>query len=353
MNKFDELDTLRHAQPLFEPDGGLPAELRARTVAGFREQRRRKGFQIPRWSIAVPTALAALALVGVVAVRGGDSGTPSAEPPASGTSAAADLLMRAANAVPVARNPRADQFLYVETVGLMRTVRAGQASRTEPTLRQVWLSIDGTRDGLIRQGPAPGFPAEHQRQREEIVLPGCRDGRIAAVGPDAKVVPGRFEKCDKPSPVFDAKLPTDAASMMRYIRKTSGLDPSIQFQHLSDLLGEFYLTAEQRTALFGAAAQIPGVVAVDNAVDILGRSGVAVSITSRYAQPTVQAYGPKPSGPAVLTNVPTGSGEMRQQLIFDAKTYAYLGYRTIADNDPADARYGSSVLTTAIVNRAG
>jgi hypothetical protein len=367
MNDIDDLATLRRSRGTFGPaHDEPPASLRIRTVAGFCEPATRPDARwMPglRWTVGAPAALAALTLVGVVAVGGlsddgAGSGTPGPSTPHASTEglAPAQILARAANAQRVASTPvpRPDQFLYVESLEINQTMGSqdvNQTSRGVSRLRKVWLSIDGTHDGLIRQGPAPGYPADSYKS-EEIVLPGCRNGRSAAIGPDASIIPGKYEVCHQPTPVYRADLPTDGADMLRYIRASAGDQPDSQFNGVMQLLGEWYLTAEQRSALFEAAALIPGVVAVADAVDLAGRHGVAVSITGphpRYVQvnPTTSA-----STAVLPPNLPEETRD-EHQLIFDPKTYAYLGYRRIVSTDPTHTWAGSSVLATGIVDKIG
>ncbi|SCL45534.1 hypothetical protein GA0070604_1008 [Micromonospora eburnea] len=211
--------------------------------------------------------------------------------------------------------PRPDQFVYVESVdsGAVQEYTGGLRGRLWPTgqhqeshERQVWLSADGTQDGLVRLRPRGSDGAW-----EDLPLP----------APQA-------------APAAPAGLPEDVAGMREYLyRNSHGANPRHQqaFITVGDLIRESYLPPRVLAAAFQAAAGIPGVAVVPHVVDAAGRSGVAVA---------------------------REDDGIRQELIFDAKTYRFLGERSVVvsrfDNQPkGTVRSASAVLRLAVVDRAG
>ena len=159
---MDDLTLLKDmgaATPLPGQDDLAPA--RARLLAGIdapvRPHRRRR-----LWLSGAAVVGLAAAITGVVAL-GGLEPVGVTPPKAS----AAEILHLAADAAreQPATPPRPDQFVYTKT-------KLGDGS-----VREAWLSADGTRDGLIAQ------------HGENIPLPGCRDGR-AQVIKGAEPIPG-------------------------------------------------------------------------------------------------------------------------------------------------------------------
>ncbi|MEV4533368.1 CU044_5270 family protein [Asanoa sp. NPDC049518] len=137
-------------------------------------------------------------------------------------------------------------------------------------------------------------------------------------------------------------LPTDADSMLRYLREypidgdlPPGADlaaieasPSRPWVTAQDFL-QGYLPPPSRAALFEAMARVPGVTVVPGDVaDAAGRPGIAL----------------RPSGMSGGSN----------DIIFDRDTFAYLGDRYLLSRDGEDVLFMSTArLRTAIVDRAG
>lgn len=247
--------------------------------------------------VATAGVAASLAAVLVLAPdRTGGSTSPAQADPARILRGAAATALRLPDV-----EPRPGQFVYTR-------------SREGRDLRESWRSVDGTRDGLVVEYPAAG--------RQQFVLPGCRDGRAVAVK-GGQVVPGVTERC-VPEPAYHADLPTDAAGMRAYLNKLgSGEagDSNAAGKDVLYLLGE-YLRPPSRAALFEAAATTPGLTVVERATDGAGRSGVGISWPS-----------PGGANPAPLV------------LVFDPKTYAFLGVGGGAGT--------SATLTVAVVDRVG
>lgn len=205
--------------------------------------------------------------------------------------------------------PGPEQFVYVRS----------QEAFTEPTQegtmdgpgrmqavseRQVWLPQDPAHaTGLIRG------------RRGDVVLHTGTDD------------PARYAAL--------AALPTDPVRLLAQIRATTagqaGGPDYAAFDWIGELLKESIAPPPVSAALFRAAALIPGVQAVPDAVDAAGRHGVGIAIVS--------------------------AGQ-RFEWIFDPHDYAYLGERDYLVEDttlgPAGMLFGiSAVLERGITDEAG
>ncbi|MFD8154160.1 CU044_5270 family protein [Streptomyces sp. NPDC059720] len=278
-----------------------------------------------RRAILLPAA--AFALVGAVAggltLAGGgtDGGTTAlATGPALTTKiGAADakgapqLLERIslAAADTSASAPRKGQYIYIASKVADSYIKVDgdrrEAVSDELHSRQVWNSLDGRDGWLIEAG---------KTSDEGITL-----------------------KSDTPfSGAYDAlaALPTDPEALLQRIYRASDADrdPEVPrdqaaFVAIGDLLTESYPPAEVGAALYKAAAKIPGVVAVDDAVDATGRHGVAIARENPVA------------------------GE-RTEWIFDKKTLRFLGERiVVVKATPGNPlKVGTVTHTSAITERA-
>ncbi|ANN17491.1 hypothetical protein SD37_18810 [Amycolatopsis orientalis] len=210
------------------------------------------------------------------------------EPPA----AAADPVTVLRNAAAAALKtpgapPKPDQFVYTRT-------------KQPDGEREAWLSADGTHDGLIKMTDGALFP-----------LPGCRNGRAQVYKGD-EPLKGVTEPC-KPSPGYRADLPTDADAMFAYLNANhSGHDGDVNAmgKDVLTLANENYLPPAVRAALFGAAAKMPGLRAIDHAQDAAGRPGVGIT------WPLRRGDDPKVAKPVVI--------------VFAADTFQYLGTNSTA-----------------------
>ncbi|MFG1646611.1 CU044_5270 family protein [Amycolatopsis sp. NPDC049252] len=271
---MDELDLIREraeAVGLATAEDLAPA--RARLVAATRAGRPRRWF----WAAGATTIGLAAAITAVVTLTPADrigvgAGVANADPVKVLTAAAGAALTEPAGA------PRPDQFLYVKT------------ETPDHHTREVWLSVDGTRDGLIG----------------DTKIPGCRDGKAPVYGANDPKKEGTLEDC-QPSPAYRADLPTTADSMLAYLEthhsgekgNTNALGKDV-----ITLAYEHALTPAQYAALFAAAAKVPGLTALDHVTDGSGRPGVGITW-------------PVPPGSS-----PKAKPEV---LVFDATTHRFLG----------------------------
>ncbi|MGW2182203.1 CU044_5270 family protein [Streptomyces sp. NPDC001732] len=285
-----------------------------------------------------PAVACALVVGGVMAVNLADApGRGTSTTTGGGTphaSEAAHLLDRIALAAAEEERPtvRTGQFVYVESKVAYAAQSAGGGPVTMPPVhrRQVWLSADGSRPGLLREEGQPDSVLDAQGAEGPVQTldgPGAtpRPGTLHGSGPSI----------DHPTHAYLASLPTDPDALLRLIRDQTrgrGQDPDQQaFTTIGDLLAETWAPPRVGAALYRAAARIPGVTVVRAAADATGREGVAVARTAHGQQ---------------------------TQWIFDRTTYAFLGERTVlaetGDEGPAGTVVGTSaVLTRAAVDRAG
>ncbi|MFE9691615.1 CU044_5270 family protein [Micromonospora sp. NPDC005806] len=327
MTDLKSLDEL--GRTLDPPAPTPPGRLRHRVLTeATRPARGRWRFTTPRfgWRLAAVGGLAAALTVGVLATQVVSFGDRT---PASTASAADRILAGAADQARhrPALTVRGDQFVYVESRTVTMSVREGGPGRAtiSPALRRIWLSVDGTRDGLLRER------GDSVTGREDMILPGCQDGTSTyrKYGKPVQV------ECT-PTPGYHADLPTDADGMLAYLYRGADAtkNPRDQeaFTAAGDLIREAYLSPASLAAVFEAVARIPGVRVVGDVTDAAGRAGVAL------ARDEVQG--------------------VRAELIFDRKTYAFLGEHEMLTQGAYGLKAGKSinstaVLKVAVVDRAG
>ncbi|GIG62253.1 hypothetical protein Lfu02_66250 [Longispora fulva] len=213
---------------------------------------------------------------------------------------------------------RPEQFVYVESV----TWYPKQGEPGQSTVRS-WLSVDGTRDGLI-SSDLPG-----RAGLTDQPVPGCRDGRAAEWEPDGTLSADRTRPCT-PEPGYLADVPTDPVrARARLYTEAAGDDRDQDaFVAVGALLTRGYLAPAARAALFTAAATIPGVQVVRDVADAAGRLGVAVARTDRG---------------------------VRYELVFDPATHALRGWQQRPVDGGMDMRMLRPVafVRVAVVDRAG
>ncbi|WP_331715291.1 CU044_5270 family protein [Micromonospora viridifaciens] len=297
------------------PEPHSPSGLRHRVLSSTRPgtatvgRRRRLG----RRGLVPVAAFAAVVLAATLVVYG--RGGPVE--PVDASADAPRLLLAAAETALDGPDlaPRPDQFVYVESAGssVVTEYTGGLRDRLRLTgqhqeshERQVWLSADGTHDGLVRLRPRGSDGAW-----EDLPVSAPEMAPAAPVG-----------------------LPEDAAGMREYLyRNSHGANPPDQqaFITLGDLIKESYLPPRVLAAAFQAASGIPGVEVVPNVVDAAGRPGVAVA---------------------------REDDGLREELIFDARNHRFLGARSVVvgrfeELPRGTVRYASAVLRLSVVDQVG
>ncbi|MEV5746270.1 CU044_5270 family protein [Actinoallomurus sp. NPDC052308] len=247
---------------------------------------------------AVACGVAATVAAGaIVLTRGGGSGpTGPSTIQASEVAQVTSLVAAAARKQPDL-HPRDDQFIHVKsvevTVGADVFDKNGHYTHEKlpPINRELWLSVDGHRTGLLRETPCP--PGQNC---DDPVQPYPRTGAPA---------PG--------SPAALRSLPTDRVELLKAIdTMDSGVPrPELRLKRIQGLIMEHYLPPKVRAAIFEVLGDLPGATIDRDATDAVGRPGIAIS-------------------------VPDGIGG-HVQTVFDRRTYQYLGTRSIA-GPPAGGR---------------
>lgn len=300
--------------------GREPAPTPVPTSAPARRPRR----WVPRLAFALPALAAVVAGVVTATVVLRDEGAPTTdahrvtEPaqyadPRAGTPAGLDQLVNKMVLVAGTRDTtpvRAGQYVYVKSKAtnffIKENADTGERTPVQWVLtRQVWNSLDGRRGWLMETGT---------------------DTPPGGITLDSDVEPSLGSR----SYELLASLPTDPDALLaRIYRETEGQGngPDSQaFTTVGDLLGESYPPKELYAALYQAAAKIPGVLVVDDAVDAAGRHGIALARVDE-----------------------TG---MREELIFDRVDFTFLGGRSVATRDMEDMKAGTVRFSSAVLERA-
>ncbi|MEV7119901.1 CU044_5270 family protein [Kitasatospora griseola] len=205
---------------------------------------------------------------------------------------------------------RAGQYVYIESKVAGTSVWSvnGKESAVGEALdtRRSWKSVDGHKGWLV-----------DRRNKDGITL-------------DTTEAPG----LNAPSYDYLAALPTDPDALLKKIyAETAGHGPGPDaeaFTTIGDLLIESYPSPQLASALYKAAAKIPGVTKVDDAVDAAGRHGVAVARLD-------------------------GNTGVRTEWIFDKSSLAFLGERTVQVEGTSGGgliKPGTVIFTNAITARA-
>ncbi|GGS27087.1 hypothetical protein GCM10010221_25660 [Streptomyces parvus] len=300
--------------PWEEPAPGRVEARRAHFLGEINRQTRSRPFRTPlrvrrSWGLALGTAVAAGASIVVLGLGSGSPAAPGPVRPAS--AASVQLLERAALAA--AETPhakiRGGQYTYAKTVGhtsVLSETKAGDMELLrEDEGMEEWTSVDGSEQTLQR------------KNGNDVLLPGT---------------PGRGS-LNSPTYTFLDALPTDPEALLKLIRddaeknhgdgsdSTTGPDQEA-FVTIGDLLRTGGAPPDTTAALYRAAALIPGVDVVPEAVDAAGRRGIAVARTH--------------------------DGE-RIEWIFDRNTARFLGERTVLVEDSAWGNSGAVVTSVALI----
>ena len=372
-----------------------PVEVRHRVMNGMRHPVRRprrlsrlSGVRLA-WGIGAPAVAAAAVAAALVAGQLADIAGGQPAPPGRGTDVEAGagagpkalpgaeqvlrLAAQHAAATP-AMDARPNQFLFLDSVeiesktelkkGRNGEIDSGKTTVSGPLRTRTWLSVDGTRDGLVIQ--------EVRRSPTRTHIDGCTNGRQAQTIDRPATTP---EVACTPEPAYrPGRVPTDPAGLLAYVYSVAATEPewvSIgagpdgtprgfvrlsadqrAFTEIAEILYKNHLPAVQEAA-FLAAGRIAGVQVRRSVADAAGRAGVAVTRSEAGA---------------------------RHELVFDPATYRYLGHNIIgAEFDqtaaqvvrspnsgkgtaqirlgpnpkPGEVIYKSALLGIAVVDKAG
>ncbi|MEW1583603.1 CU044_5270 family protein [Streptomyces microflavus] len=301
--------------PAPEPAAGRVAARRVHFLSEIDRQTRARSYRPMlrpgrRWSLALGTAVAAAASIAVLSIGSGSPAAPGKVPPAS--AASVQLLERAA--LVAAATPqtkvRAGQYTYIKMVGhtfVLSETKTGEMAllRQDEGMEQ-WTSVDGSAQTLQR------------RNGSDALLP---------------ETPGQGNLNFPTYNLLDG-LPTDPEPLLKRISDDAeenhgaGSESTTGPHHeafvtIGDLLRNGGTPPGTTAALYRAAALIPGVDIVPDAMDAAGRHGVAVARTH--------------------------DGE-RIEWIFDESTVRLLGERTVLVEDNAWGKAGTVVTSVALID---
>ncbi|MEU0569926.1 CU044_5270 family protein [Nonomuraea sp. NPDC005983] len=301
-----------------------------------------RGFGRVALRAGVVVGLAAAVTAGVIVVRD-DGPSPLATRPAS----AAELLRHAA-AVSAGEDlkPRPGQFVYVDRKDVKWTVGAastGGFEYTQDVRREVWIpaadpgkaltrSTFGDRQmisGTADPGVQPAGTVEYQRAGQ------CHMEASPAWSPDLGDLPADpdllLAKTRADAEAFVDRTPPGKAPLST--EEKGRIVERILAMNLVQLAGNPFTTSGQRAVVFGALSKMPTVTMVPDAADAAGRRGVGASI--------------KYQGP---------DGWEREELVFEPKTYRFLGWRSLIEaaqggGRPQESlRGGMAVMEARIVD---
>jgi hypothetical protein len=326
MNEHDLREAFRSAIAVSEPPPPMSAA--AATRAGRNRLRRRNTLVgLGGAMSAVVVAAAVLALPGPWAATPPPEGDGRPDPSSSVAPDAQRIVRDAARSLRQRTDPvpRPDQFVYRKTV---------DSFGYPPKLREIWLSVDGTADGLLKErAQNPTDPQTGPHITPDAMLPGCRHGQIGIELENNR--PTQYVPCT-PRPTYRSDLPTDGTEMLDYLNarmdKENPTERSRKLDPLRDLFNSSYVPASAAAALFEAAAQIPELYVRAGVVDGTGRAAVAIGVHSTET--------------------------FRNELLFDAATYQYIGERAVetatvnAMTTESTTAY-SMVLAQGFVDRTG
>lgn len=323
---MDDLEILRAMggpDPMPDPASEQRARAalltRAQTVASPAPVRAPRRSWLPRlgWRIAVPALAAAVAVAGLAVVENVRSvdrdgqvrpvvpGLPAARP-----ANAAEALGYAADAA--ARQPftmpRPDQWLYLEMRNTSGTGPGGVVTGGpyETETYRVWWRIDGTQVARYKDG--------------KLVVSSARSAiqGVSHSYPYATLV----------------GLPAEPDAVLDWVRRTVGGaggdtregQDQIAFVTINNILRENVLPPALEAAFFRALGKLSGVTLVPDAVNVDGRSAVAVARVHE--------------------------GWLREEILLDPQTYRLIGERSVAVADhTSTADDGTRTVAKGTVQR--
>ncbi|MFB8205376.1 CU044_5270 family protein [Kitasatospora purpeofusca] len=239
--------------------------------------------------------------------------------------AAVQLLTQAADTAAGKPDPKPgkNQFVYIDSlVSFAGTnLATGETKVDAPHRRQIWLSVDGSQWGVLKEEGKFGKGEAAAKEGDKRPAP-RPDGGLW-------IDPTKKPSIGAPTYNYLAGLPTDPDALLKKIyaeTKGQGRTPDQQaFGTIGDLLREQIAPPAVSAALYRAAAKIPGVTAVADSADSSGRHGVAVAHED--------------------------SG-VRTEWIFDPKSHEFLGEREVVVTDGDFGKAGTVIGHTAVLSRS-
>nr|WP_281174936.1 CU044_5270 family protein [Actinomadura oligospora] len=254
--------------------------------------------------LAVTLAAGAAAAAVVIVPSGGKGGNGGDEPTITPV-AATEVLDRASKAAGELPDvtPRGDQYLYMASKSrqyvsfINGKQEVDRRSRMEG--RVEWRSIDGRHAGLMSQtGMGDTWMCDNSSDYEAM----SAKAKAAGTG-RPKVNAAKPPKGCHDTPAMVTGLPTTQQAMRSWLYEHSqgGNPADVQaFITMGDTVRDRYLRPSSLALMFKAAGTIPGVTVTRDVTDLAGRKGIAIGQTFNGT---------------------------RRELVFDPKTYRYLGDR--------------------------
>jgi hypothetical protein len=337
-----DLELVRELHP---PSAGLPerehareallASIQSTAPTRPRRQRARRRLGFARLGVAGALAAVAVGIVVAVSLRGGAANPPPA---------AAVVLARAARVAEASGGPRQlrpGEYWYVKSVWTTPGVTfAGARGRSLGLVsnalstyeRQAWIGLD--RPGRVHSrvfGPPTFLSAAARQKWIQAGRPRERLGGVNFSLPSNAFI--------RPYAQLLA-LPTNVDALWKLLYREAGTGAPgwkrhEMFTEIGDLLREDPIPAKVRAALYLVAARIPGIQLLGLTHDGIGRPALAVALND------------------------TLYGE-RSELLFDPKTSALLGERSVVVKPPpkyhvkpGTVSEGATYITAGIVERIG
>ncbi|MFF7388509.1 CU044_5270 family protein [Streptomyces scabiei] len=271
--------------------------------------------RLARGVVLLPLASMALAGVLIVTLSGGDDDTSAPATRADRASSASATLNRiAVAAMATDTKPVKDgQFVYVESL-----IRSNEGTFDGP----VRLGAVHTREAWMSQDPGPVTNTGWIRESGKgAVMP----GQLVPVESSDPVPAG----IDHPTYTWLASLPTDPDALLELLYAQTRVDggeskEQAVFSKIGDLVSETIMPSANAAAFYKAAAKIPGVQEIPDAVDAAGRRGIAVTRED-------------------------ASSATRDEWIFDKETLAFLGARSYLTKDEANEVTSDTLFSTSAI----
>jgi hypothetical protein len=261
----------------------------------------------PLLRVAV-AAVAAATVTTTVVVAQNTGSSPRTQPVSAATVLRGAAAEERRLEKPIA--PRDDQFIYTKEIIKETPVGGG---RTKTYVDESWNSVDGSKKSYVSElGYTQWVP---------VFQPG-----------QTTVPPTKWSEL-KQLPTDPAKLPIalrDLFGRADYDRPMKADDWWWVQSHLSGLLRKAVLPKGLRPAAFEALASVPGIKLLPGRTDADGREGLGI-----------QYVGP-PGTPWA---------DRKQVLVFDAKTYQYLGMRDQRSEGGTTYQQWSYLAANAVVDR--
>ncbi|MFF3641831.1 CU044_5270 family protein [Streptomyces sp. NPDC002564] len=291
MNELDELRGWDAGAPPLDDDARHRARVRLFAAMNERPPAVRPSRRRPVLRIAVTGLVAAAVAAALLVAADGTTKEQRAESPPTGSPRVAHVTAAKVLHGAAARErahekrtvvPRDDQFLYSKEIVTETERRTGKVTRFT---NEMWDSVDGSRRSLSMELGTPMWEEAMDREKGEGVWPPRRWAELKQLPTDPeKLVPVIIE--------------------MRATDKTIGAFTKDERWDAYFLLGELLkspvLPGGLRAAAYEGLALVPGVRTVHGVEDSAGREGVGIAYPGAF------------------------KGRL---LIFDAKSYEFLGLR--------------------------